>query len=261
MAKNEKSGWVSLHRQIQENELYFLEPFTKAQAWIDLILNANHKENIVSIRGNVIKIKRGQIGWSELTMAKRWKWSKNKVRRFLKYLETIQQIEQQKDRFITTIITILNYDKYQNDTADDKAERQQKDSRRYINNNDNNENNDNKTITKVIGETPVTEKTDKRNPEIQELWEHGLNLGFSNTKQQLNRFALKRLLRDKTVDQLKKASKFSQEIRADPYAPQINNWLDLEDKYLKLRDWVVRQNNKPATKSVNLNDFMRKEKI
>ena len=157
-------GWVRLHRKIEDNSLWFLEPFTKAQAWIDLFLNANHHPATIQIRGNLVSIKRGQIGWSELTMAQRWKWSKNKVRRFLKLLETEQQIEQQKDRYITTIITILNYNKMQNDTADDTAERQQKDSRRYINKNDKNEKNeknenkdsslegDNKPITSLYGE-------------------------------------------------------------------------------------------------------------
>ena len=130
-----EKGWVRLYRKIENNPLYFLEPFTKAQAWIDLFLNANHKSGIIEIRGNIIKIKRGQIGWSELTMAKRWSWSKNKVRRYLKWLETEQQITQQKDRFITTIITILKYDEYQEDTKTIQQTIQQKDSRRYINKN------------------------------------------------------------------------------------------------------------------------------
>lgn len=146
MTDSKNRGWVRLHRKIDENQLWFLEPFTKAQAWIDLFLNANHKDDILNIRGNIISVKRGQIAWSELTMAKRWKWSKNKVRRFLKLLETIQQIEQQKDRYITTIITILNYEEHQTDTTDDTAERQQKDSRRYINKNVNNVKNVNNKI-------------------------------------------------------------------------------------------------------------------
>ena len=102
-----KKGWVRLHRQVEDNCLWFLEPFTKAQAWIDLFLNANHKDGIISIRGNIISIKRGQIGWSELTMCKRWKWSRGKVRRFIKLLKTIQQIEQHTTP-VTTILTILN---------------------------------------------------------------------------------------------------------------------------------------------------------
>ena len=132
-----KSGWVRIHRKISENGLWFLEPFTKAQAWIDLFLNANHKDGVIQIRGNIIPIKRGQIGWSELTMCKRWMWSKNRTRKYLKWLEAEQQIIQQKDRYITTIITIINYEKYQSDTADDTAERQQtihKQERKELNN-------------------------------------------------------------------------------------------------------------------------------
>jgi hypothetical protein len=113
---------------------------------------------------------------------------------------------------------------------------------------------DKTTSTKVLGETP-----DKRNPDVQELWEYGLTLEFSNTKQHLNRYAITRLLKGRAVNQLKKAAKFSQDIRTEAYAPQVNNWMDLEDKYLKLRDWVARQNNKSTKKSVNLNEFMRKE--
>ena len=133
------NGWVKLHRQIEDSGLWLLEPFTKAQAWIDLFLNASHKNSSFSIRGNVIDLKRGQLGWSEITLSVRWRWSRNKVRRFLNYLKTKQQITQEKT-FITSIITILNYDKYQSDeTTDDTAERQQKDSRRYTYKNDKND--------------------------------------------------------------------------------------------------------------------------
>lgn len=136
-------GWVAIHRKIEKNPLWLSEPFTKAQAWLDLIIFANHTDGEMNIRGNIIPIKRGQIGWSELTMSKRWKWSRNKVRRFLEYLETIQQTSSNhsknetaddtaESRYITTITTILNYDLYQNDTADDTAETK----KRNINNNE-----------------------------------------------------------------------------------------------------------------------------
>ena len=137
---NNQKGWISLHRKICENDLWFLEPFTKAQAWIDLVLNANHKEGVINIRGNIITIKRGQIGWSEITMTERWQWSRNKVRRFLKWLETKQQIEQQKLYKLTSITTIINYDQYQTEQQTIQQTIQQKDNRRYTNNNVNNDN-------------------------------------------------------------------------------------------------------------------------
>lgn len=49
---------------------------------------------------------------SQLTMAKRWKWSRGKVRRFLNDLETEQMIVQQTGQH-TTLVSICNYDKYQ----------------------------------------------------------------------------------------------------------------------------------------------------
>lgn len=136
-------GWVRLHRKIEDNPLWFMEPFTRAQAWIDLFLMANHKDAKVLIKGMYIDIKRGQIAWSEVTMSRRWQWSRNKVRRFLKYLETEQQIEQQKSN-VTTIITIPRYDEY-NGEAEQRTI-QQKDSRRNTNNNEKNVKNEKKLV-------------------------------------------------------------------------------------------------------------------
>ena len=150
-----EKGWVAIHRSICENDLWFLEPFTKAQAWIDLVLNANHKDGEINIRGNILKIKRGQIGWSQITMAKRWRWSRQKVRRFLEYLiikqmisidnseitprqlrKTIQRNEQQKKSRLTSITTIINYEQYQTIQQTVQQTIQQKDNRRYTNKND-----------------------------------------------------------------------------------------------------------------------------
>lgn len=110
-----KTGWVRIHRKIEDNPLYFSEPFTKAQAWIDLLIFANHKDESVLVRGSEIHVKRGQLCWSEVTMAKRWRWSRNKVRRFLKWLKTKQQTEQVTIQQKTSLITIINYESYQSD--------------------------------------------------------------------------------------------------------------------------------------------------
>ena len=116
------SDWIKLHRALNDNPLWLLEPFTKAQAWVDLCLNANWKDGVFSVRGNIVQVKRGQIGWSELTMMKRWQWSRNKVRHFLSYLERNGNIVQQKTH-ITSIVTICNYDAYQSQgTTESTAE-------------------------------------------------------------------------------------------------------------------------------------------
>ena len=105
-------GYIPLFRCVIDSAIWELEKVDKFKAWVDLWLNANWKEKTVSIRGNHIKINRGQLAWSELTMAQRWNWSRNKVRAYLDYLEEIGKIKLHKSNR-TTVITICNYDIYQ----------------------------------------------------------------------------------------------------------------------------------------------------
>lgn len=146
-----QQGYIKLFRQLQDNEIWTSEKFTDGQAWVDLILLANHTPGIIKKRGIRIDLKRGQIGWSEVQLSKRWRWSRGKVRRFLKYLDaekmikTVQQTGQQ-NKFITTHIEIVNYETYQGDgtangTLNSTANGQQTDSKRYRNNKEENENN------------------------------------------------------------------------------------------------------------------------
>src|SRR5690606_19515505 len=107
------------HRSICENPMWESEPFTKSQAWVDLLLNANYVERKIIIRGQTLTVQRGQIAWSEVTMSARWKWSRNKVRRFLKALSDEGMIVQQAEH-LTSLVTICNYEEYQGrDTADE----------------------------------------------------------------------------------------------------------------------------------------------
>jgi len=138
----DNNGWVKIHRKIQDNDLWLCEPFSKAQAWIDLIFLANHKDGGFFVRGNWVAVKRGEVGYSKESLAVRWKWSRNKVLRFISLLENRGQVEQHKN-FILSLISIKNYNQYQdNGTADETTERQQKDSRRHTNKNDKNDKND-----------------------------------------------------------------------------------------------------------------------
>lgn len=137
-------GWVRFHRRYLNSDLWLSETFTKGQAWVDLFSLANHKDKSIWIRGIEVKVKRGSLAWSEVRLAERWKWSRNKLRRFLNWLKTKQQIEQQKTN-VTTLIHIINYERYQcGETPNDTPERHQKDSKRYTNNNVNNEDNEKK---------------------------------------------------------------------------------------------------------------------
>jgi len=119
-------GWIKLHRAIQDNDFWSSEPFSRGQAWVDLLLLANHKESFFYKRGNKVIVGRGQVGRSEVELSDRWKWSRTKVRKFLKDLEKEQQIKIAKSR-ITQVLTIVNYDFYQ---AKEQQTGQQKDNRK-----------------------------------------------------------------------------------------------------------------------------------
>lgn len=109
-------GYIKLWRCIQHNSLWNDEKFSRGQAWLDLILLANHKPISIRKRGIKIDVDRGQVGWSERQLADRWQWSRGKVSRFLKELEDSEQIEQQngpQNVNVTSLITITNYEKYQ----------------------------------------------------------------------------------------------------------------------------------------------------
>lgn len=107
-------GFIKLHRKIIDNPYYFSEPFTRSQAWIDLLLLANHKPGFFYKRGIRVDVKRGEIGYDAGTLAKRWKWSRGKALRFFLELQNDAQIVQQKNN-ITTLISIVNYEIYQAD--------------------------------------------------------------------------------------------------------------------------------------------------
>ena len=103
--------------------MYFSEPFTRLQAWIDLLLIANYEQRTIYVRGNKVEVKRGQLAKSQDALCERWRWSRGKVLRFLDELQKAGQIVQQKSNVIN-LISIVNFDLYQQgDTTDRTTEK------------------------------------------------------------------------------------------------------------------------------------------
>jgi hypothetical protein len=132
-------GWIKIHRKLIDNPLWHSERFTKSQAWIDLLLLANHKPNTIFIRGNEVKTERGELCWSMLSLSKRWKWNRRTVDKFLSWLEKQEMIHNRKSP-LTTIISIKNYDSYQTDA---QQMHNRVHNRVHTNKNDKNEKNNN----------------------------------------------------------------------------------------------------------------------
>lgn len=137
-----KEGYIKLYRGLEDNPLWTFDVFSKAQAWIDLLLLTNHKTGHIKLRnGEMVQINRGECGWSMESLAKRWQWSRGKVKRFFDYLKNKKMI-QQTDIPNATIIKVLNYERFQNDTTNGQQTVQQTDT----NKNGKNEKNNTTTI-------------------------------------------------------------------------------------------------------------------
>lgn len=132
-------GWIKINRKLLNSEAWCAEPFTRGQAWVDLIGLAAFRDGYIRVRGVRINITRGQCAHSQETLAERWQWSRGKIKRFLNELENDQKIIQQtvqQTNIRKSLITICNYNKYQaeenvNDTTDDTID-DTKDGRKTV---------------------------------------------------------------------------------------------------------------------------------
>lgn len=112
------TGWIKLHRQLQDSPLWHSEPFSKAQAWIDLIMSMNHKDEKVLFDNQLIEVKRGQHITSYRKLSVNWKWSIGKVKRFFELLanDNMVKVEHFKNG---TLLTLVNYELYQGERNTD----------------------------------------------------------------------------------------------------------------------------------------------
>ncbi len=105
-------GYIKLHRKVQDHWLYQEKrTFSKYEAWVDMLMTANHKDNKVLLGSELIQIERGQFITSVRKLGERWKWSNTKVTKFLDLLKQDGMIDYKKDTK-KTVITIENYGVY-----------------------------------------------------------------------------------------------------------------------------------------------------
>lgn len=105
-------GWIKVDRKLFDSWLWKDKPFSKGQAWIDLIMLANHEYRKFPFGSEIVEVDRGSFITSELKLMERWGWGKSKVRTFLKLLENDSMIER-KTNHKRTEITIVKYSDYQ----------------------------------------------------------------------------------------------------------------------------------------------------
>jgi len=138
-------GYVKIWRKIKAHEFWQKKRvFSKFEAWVDMIMQANGIDKTVIFRDEYIPVKRGQFIASERKLAVDWKWSRDKVRRFLNYCVKNKMIVLQKRYQRYTIITILKYNSYNpKPTSDKTTEKPQTRPQKNLTNKDNKDNKEN----------------------------------------------------------------------------------------------------------------------
>lgn len=105
-------GYVKLDRDLLEHWIWTGEPFTKGQAWVDLLMLANHKTTKSVQNGIVFGHCIGCVDRSLLWLSDRWGWSRGKAKRFLELLQKEGMVSVTSTTHGTTI-KIENYIKRQ----------------------------------------------------------------------------------------------------------------------------------------------------
>jgi len=140
------SGWITLDRSIKEHWLNKQDRvYSEFEAWIDILLTVNHSEQKLKLKGVLLTVKRGESVCSLETWGKRWKWNKNRVRRFFSLLQKDSMIEIKSEQ-ITTRLTVCNYDSYQSKRNADVTQTKRKRNGDGTQTNPNKERNNDKEI-------------------------------------------------------------------------------------------------------------------
>jgi hypothetical protein len=145
-----KQGFIMLHRSIQEHWIYDEKrKFSKYEAWLDMLMMANHSESKFVLGNELIELKAGQFVTSIRKLGERWEWSNTKVTQFLDLLNKDEMLLYKKDTK-KTLITIVKYGFYQGKDEEKKTPKEHKNdaktTQKHTNNNYNNvknEKNDN----------------------------------------------------------------------------------------------------------------------
>ena len=88
-------GWIKVWRKLADSQMWLEKPFSKGQAWIDLLLLATSTDHVSKYKGRSKSYKAGTVHFSLCFLTERWGWSRNKVYRFIERLQREGMLEYQ----------------------------------------------------------------------------------------------------------------------------------------------------------------------
>lgn len=254
-------GWIMLHRKVKEHWLFTEKrTFTKFEAWIDLLLEVNHKDNKFMLGSELVEVKRGQTITSVRQLCERWNWSNTKVTKFLKMLESDEMLAVKSDTK-KTVITIANYDVYQVKDIEKTTEKRQlsdtETSQKHTNNNDNNDNNEKKESSrqKFIYEPSDMELAELLFNYIQDNGDKAYHLKNSEIESWANTIRLMRTRDKRTHEGIKYLIDWTQ--KDEFWRTVILSPSKLREKFDQLVIKVKQQKEKqkPTKEKINWEDL------
>jgi len=116
-------GYIALWRKLRDNPLWRDgRRFSKAEAWIDLLMDAEWRDKEVLLGASFIRVQRGQVLLSQRKKAAQWSWARNSVHSFISMLAKAEMVSHEVSRGPEggyTLLTILKYDEYQPGSGND----------------------------------------------------------------------------------------------------------------------------------------------
>ena len=107
-----KGNWIKVSRDLLEQPFWNEKPFSKGQAWIDILLSVHWKNGYVRVGNRKRKVYPGQLWITYQDLADRWGWSKSAVNRFLHELVETDRATLNGTAF-GTLLTLKNWALYQ----------------------------------------------------------------------------------------------------------------------------------------------------
>ena len=172
---NKKYGYVSAFRSIRHHWLWKDKPFSYGQAWIDMVLMANHKDKDVIFSGDIVKVERGSFITSQEKLKLNWGWKRKRFDKFVSLLKKTGMVLIENRAYQGTYITICNYETYQNqgqaiEQAEGQARGKRGTSGGAINNKENKINKVNKLFIKPTLEEITQYCKERKNAVNPQKW-------------------------------------------------------------------------------------------
>jgi len=116
MVDNKKYGFILFYRSIRDHWLWTQSDDSPIKRFMDILLEASHKERTIKLGTETIVLQRGKFVHSYGWWAKKWGISKSSVHRFFDKLERDKMAGRETVRLAGRTyvrVTVVNYDHYQ----------------------------------------------------------------------------------------------------------------------------------------------------